>query len=276
MSLLEPPASAAAPQVDDMTRALWDTAPSAQILLDLLGQSEIFERAKVASLDRQLRLFAAWCARRTSPLLSDNRSRRAIQVAELFAAGSATLSDAEHAQGEAELAVREIAQFRSTAGVGLLLDAEVGDAEASDQAERELARACAALHAAYAASHCAGYTLGVTGGIRVAVKCAEAARTAVYWSMVAESSSEPLVTEKLEEEDRRQAEALRTFIGNPFDTKDQPPLTLPARSAEATPRGGHVYYQNDARTCPGERAIILHGSGETPARANRVSGGAGA
>ena len=51
--------------------------------------------------DRDLRLFAVWCARRVQHLLTDERSIRAIDVAEKFANGEATQEERAEARKEA-------------------------------------------------------------------------------------------------------------------------------------------------------------------------------
>ena len=51
--------------------------------------------------DRDLRLFAVWCARRTQHRMTDPRSIAAIDVAERFANGEATADELCAAEGEA-------------------------------------------------------------------------------------------------------------------------------------------------------------------------------
>lgn len=227
MHLLEPPSAAS--EGSDLTRELWETAPSGSALLELLGQPDAYARARLGTLDRQLRLFAAWCARRTGSLLPDPRSRAAVRAAELFASGSANADEVDRARAGAEAAVREIA-----AHSGGVAPPDAGpDSDETPGVARETALGCALLHAAYTACHAAAHTLGRTGGLRAAEKCSETARQAIYWRMVADGACADLVAEKLEEEDRRQAEALRTFIGNPFDAASMPPLALAPSAAAA-------------------------------------------
>ena len=64
--------------------------------------------------ERELRLFACWCARRCQPPDADPRSMAAIATAEKFARGEATeaelISAAESAWAEAESAARSAAR----------------------------------------------------------------------------------------------------------------------------------------------------------------------
>ena len=73
---------------------VWDACPRSDWLLWILDKLLIRD-------EKKLRLFACWCIRNTKladgrtvwDLLTDERSRRAVEVAELFANGKAT--DAE-------------------------------------------------------------------------------------------------------------------------------------------------------------------------------------
>src|SRR5262249_28894171 len=66
-----------------MTETEWASSTEPQLMLDFL-------RASGRATDRKLRLFACACCRRVWPLLSEERGREAVRVAEQFADGLAT------------------------------------------------------------------------------------------------------------------------------------------------------------------------------------------
>jgi len=59
--------------------------------------------------DRELRLFACFCARQNWHLLTDDRSKRAIEIAERYAAGLATDDDLDAARNAAWYAESAVA-----------------------------------------------------------------------------------------------------------------------------------------------------------------------
>jgi hypothetical protein len=63
----------------------------------------------VAGADRDLRLFAAWCARQVQHLMADERSLNALDVAEKFANGQASEAELYAAQAAAQAAARDAA-----------------------------------------------------------------------------------------------------------------------------------------------------------------------
>lgn len=63
----------------------------------------------VEDADRDLRMFAVWCARQIEHLMTDRRSINALDVAERFANGKATEEDLSAARDAAEDAARAAA-----------------------------------------------------------------------------------------------------------------------------------------------------------------------
>ena len=57
--------------------------------------------------DKILRLFACWCVRQVWPLLTDERSRNAVEVAERYANGAATDEELYAARDAARAAARD-------------------------------------------------------------------------------------------------------------------------------------------------------------------------
>lgn len=78
-------------------------------LVDVLNNNGIDDALRslrcVSGADRDIRLFAVWCARQVEHLMQDQRSKDALNVAERFANGEAT----EEERVAAEAAAREAA-----------------------------------------------------------------------------------------------------------------------------------------------------------------------
>lgn len=213
-----------------LTAELWDVVPSAKALLRLITPTDADQNhQRATNNDRQLRLFAAWCARRRGNLLTDARSREAIRAAELFANDSISFKEMCYAHERSCLAVREI-DFH-VKNDETEIDATDHPTLAPEDSKPVVLnprrfRGGAYLYAAYTACHSAAYTLHPLGGLHAAIKSAFASRKALYWDLLAEGCDKILITEQLESEEGRQAEALRTFIGNPFNPDRMPPLSL--------------------------------------------------
>ena len=100
--------------------------------------------------DKELRLFACFCARQNWHLLTDERSRNAIEVAERFANGNATKGELKAAYAAADAAFDAVA-----AAFDAVAAAYAAYADAAYDAAR--AAAADAAYAARAASAAAAY-----------------------------------------------------------------------------------------------------------------------
>jgi hypothetical protein len=83
---------------EDMTEHEWLACRDPRPML-------LFLRGKVS--DRKLRLFGCACCRRVWPLLIDERSRRAVEIAEQYVDGLATLPELTAAHDKAKIAYND-------------------------------------------------------------------------------------------------------------------------------------------------------------------------
>src|SRR5438874_1937409 len=81
----------------DVTEQQWESCAEPGPLLTFL-------RANGKLPDAQVRLFAAACCRRLWHLLTDERSQRAVEVAEWYATGRASANELEEAIDQAKKA----------------------------------------------------------------------------------------------------------------------------------------------------------------------------
>jgi len=103
----------------------------------------------VQGRDKEIRLYAVWCARQVQHMMTDPRSLAALDVAERFAIGEATKADlaaAEAAAGDAAGDAARIAAGIATgiaAGIATGIAAGIATGIAADSAERAMAVATA-------------------------------------------------------------------------------------------------------------------------------------
>src|SRR5829696_8793784 len=96
-------------EAQTITNEIWDTGSSAAVMFQMLWESAGFCPGNICNLGPHLRLFAAWCARRTSHLLTDRKSHHAIQTAERFATATTSRAAMHQAHLAAEAVVIQIA-----------------------------------------------------------------------------------------------------------------------------------------------------------------------
>jgi hypothetical protein len=86
-------------------------------------------------------------------------------------------------------------------------------------------RTAALLNAASAAATCC-LSHQIAAPLKAAELCAKYARQSLYWDALTNGSDSALIAELLEQEDARQAQTLRVFLGNPFSPCESPPMFL--------------------------------------------------
>ena len=122
--------------------------------------------------DREWRLFAVWCARRVQHLMIDPRSVAALDVAERFARGEATVEELaaawDAARAAAVVAARDA--VRAAAGAAARDAARAAAWDAARDAAAVAARAAAVVAARDAARAAAG------DAVRAAVRAAQTKR----------------------------------------------------------------------------------------------------
>ena len=89
----------------------WDKCENPSWLIWIATRSGVFD-------DRTLRLFACWCARQVWHLLTDQRSRNAVVVAERYADGKVTSEELSAAESAAGAAARDAAGAAARAAAG--------------------------------------------------------------------------------------------------------------------------------------------------------------
>ena len=103
--------------------------------------------------DRELRLFACWCCRQQVwHLLTDERSRHAVEIAERYAEGKATLDELAAAEDAAWAAARDAAWAAAWAAAGAAEETAARAAEGATVRDAADAAAWAAEDAALAAA----------------------------------------------------------------------------------------------------------------------------
>ena len=80
--------------------------------------------------DKDLRLFACWCVRQVWHLLKDDRSKRAVEVVELYANGKATSEELDAARAAAWAAAWAAASARARDAASDAAWAAASDAQA--------------------------------------------------------------------------------------------------------------------------------------------------
>src|SRR5689334_1787032 len=204
-------------EVQTITTELWTSAPSAKIMLQLLSQSG--DAHKLLSYEHHFRFFAASCARRTSYLLTDSRSRIAIQTAELFANSRSSAYALHKAYVNAKAVILEQAKNYNT------LSSPSAQQSHPTGVSQETLYGAAVLHAAAAAATCC-FARQVQTPIGLAEACAKYATKALYCVQISLGADKVLISQLIDEEEHRQAHTLRIFIGNPSAPLRFPPMNL--------------------------------------------------
>jgi hypothetical protein len=212
-------------EAQTITTEIWNTGSSAEIMFQMLWESSLFHPSRILRFAPHLHLFAAWCARRTSHLLIDKTSHLAIHIAERFATASVSCSVMNQARIAAEAVVIRLAATDKNLTPCTTM-ATTSTNHPSSSIDTGATRTAALLNAASAAATCC-LTYQIFAPLRAAELCAKYARQSLYWDALTNGYDPVLIAELLEQEDSRQAQTLRVFLGNPFNPHQSPPMSLP-------------------------------------------------
>lgn len=200
-----------------ITAEIWQSASCAEIMLMMLSESQLFHNSNYLP---QLWLFAASCARRVSHLLEDPRSHQAIRTAELFATNATTETLLHDSHRAAQAVAVDLAKKYNCSP-----DLSTDHRKQDQTATRRAFFAGALMHAAAAASMAC-----TPSQISTPLKAAEASSrytiNALYYEQLSNDTDSTLISQLIDEEQHRQAQSLRIFLGNPFDPKRCPPFTI--------------------------------------------------
>jgi hypothetical protein len=214
-------------EAQTITTEIWDTGSSAEVMFQMLWEAARFWPSNKCNFGQHLRLFAAWCARRTSHLLTDQKSHHAIQAAERFATAAASCSVMHEARLAAEAVVIQIAAApENQMSNASTLPTPQFTNQINNKIDTTATRTASILNAASAAATCC-LAHQPFAPLKAADLCAKYARQSLYWEALTNGSDVVLITELLEEEDLRQSHTLRVLLGNPFDPHKSPAMFLP-------------------------------------------------
>jgi len=155
-----------------------DEPLSILIILDSNGLADaLWCLRAVEGYDREIRLYAIWCARQVQHLMTDQRSINAIDVAERFANGQAFFAELAAAAQAARAAAGAALAAYDAAGAALAALAAAGAAAwaAADVAEDATWAASAAADAAWDAAWAARAALAASAAAWAAENAALAA-----------------------------------------------------------------------------------------------------
>src|SRR6266511_3192443 len=190
---------ATANEAETITGEIWETGPSAEIMLQMLWESKAFRQDnQITKYEPHFHLFAAWSARRVSHLLTDQRSHYAIRTAELFAAGVTSRAEMHQAHLYAEAVVIQLAEtYKESTLPTTGTPKSKNDADHPTGVDTRILFGASVLHAASTASM-ACYAQQIFGGLQAAAACATYSCIALYWEGRPNGADAVLTAEFLE------------------------------------------------------------------------------
>lgn len=158
----------------------------------------------VSGYDKELRLYAVWCARQVQHLMTDRRSKQALDVAEAYANGQATDEQLSAARVAAADAATRIAEFPNAglagaaAGWASRATAAIAAADAATMVAGPVTVFFAVLDAVWAARAAAEWTARAA-----AAEAAAEAGPVAAWAAVRTTAAEDAGASAQEVELRR-------------------------------------------------------------------------